>query len=344
MGDFIAVLNRLRTNVSCGHGDRDDHSLHAVFGGDLSYMSVDHKYDHLWEDLGAKDLIVKLPDEKHNGELRPGSISMFHQLHCLSSLRHAIQQAREGEDPGLDWQDNDHWPHCMDYLRKTLLCWADDLVERQFVFDNGTVSSFIDGAQDHPQANQLIKINHTTHNQPRENHSHPTMSSETPTTPSTAIPWETLESYLEAFKVPEEPLSLADVKPAMQKIAHEARYSDVFDGVDEDLFTGLFDAGRITADELDDLFATFDERAEMREQATLVLSLLEEVKGNSEPTAELREKADELHQVFALQVLHAEWLVLLTIWSAFLEPDVIPQLIADARRFPETPLVVDDIL
>ncbi|KAI0534370.1 hypothetical protein GGR58DRAFT_61230 [Xylaria digitata] len=142
------VLNQLRTNVSCGHGSRSDHSLQAVFGGDLSYMSVDHKYDHLWEDLGAKDLIIKLPDEKHNGELRPGSISMFHQLHCLSSLRHAIQQAREGKDPGLDWQDNDHWPHCMDYLRKTLLCWADDLVERQFVFDNGTVSSFIDGAQD----------------------------------------------------------------------------------------------------------------------------------------------------------------------------------------------------
>ncbi|KAI0412909.1 hypothetical protein F5X98DRAFT_353427 [Xylaria grammica] len=143
------VLGQLRTNASsCKQSSQTEHSFEATFGGDLSYMSVDHKYDHLWEDLGAKGLIVKLPDEKYDGELRPGSISMFHQLHCLSSLRHAIQGAREGKDPGLDWQDNDHWPHCMDYLRKTLLCWADDLIERPFVFDNGTVSSFIDGAQD----------------------------------------------------------------------------------------------------------------------------------------------------------------------------------------------------
>ncbi|KAI1436983.1 hypothetical protein GGR50DRAFT_158091 [Xylaria sp. CBS 124048] len=142
------TLGQLQTNVSHREDYRGGHSFHAVFSGDLSYMSVDHKYDHLWEDLGAKGLIVKLPDENYDEKLRPGSISMFHQLHCLSSLRHAIQQAREGTDPGLDWQDNDHWPHCMDYLRKTLLCWADDLIERPFVFPNGTVSSFIDGAQD----------------------------------------------------------------------------------------------------------------------------------------------------------------------------------------------------
>ncbi|KAI1427176.1 hypothetical protein F5Y12DRAFT_739085 [Xylaria sp. FL1777] len=142
------ILGQLQANASCTDNDQGEHAFQAVFGGDLSYMSVDHKYDHLWEDLGAKGLIIKLPDEKYDGELRPGSISMFHQLHCLSSLRHAIQQAREGKDPGLDWQDNDHWPHCMDYLRKTLLCWADDLIERPFVFENGTVSKFIDGAQD----------------------------------------------------------------------------------------------------------------------------------------------------------------------------------------------------
>ncbi|KAM7186187.1 protein of unknown function (DUF3328) domain containing protein [Rhypophila sp. PSN 637] len=138
----------------------------ATFGADPSYMSLDHKYDHLWEDLGSKGLIIKLPDadagDNGNGKPpTPASISMFHQLHCLSSLRNALQQSREGVDPGLDWRDNDHWPHCLDYLRKTLLCRADNVVERRLVFDNGTVSRFIDGSQDVRQCGdnrRLIRI------------------------------------------------------------------------------------------------------------------------------------------------------------------------------------------
>ncbi|KAI0402433.1 hypothetical protein F4802DRAFT_575729 [Xylaria palmicola] len=152
------ILSQLQANSLCKQAGQSEHTLQAAFGGNLSYMSVDHKYDHLWEDLGAKGLIVKLPDENYNGKLRPGSISMFHQLHCLSSLRHAIQQAREGKDPGLDWQDNDHWPHCMDYLRKTLLCRADGLVERPFIFENGTVSSFIDGGQDVRKCGDSLRL------------------------------------------------------------------------------------------------------------------------------------------------------------------------------------------
>jgi hypothetical protein len=42
----------------------------------------------------------------------------FHQLHCLTSIRRAIQEAREGIDPGIDQNDNGHWPHCFDYLRQ----------------------------------------------------------------------------------------------------------------------------------------------------------------------------------------------------------------------------------
>ncbi|KAM7212551.1 protein of unknown function (DUF3328) domain containing protein, partial [Rhypophila decipiens] len=136
--------------------------VQATFGADPSYMSLDHKYDHLWENLGSKGLIIKLPDDASDNEKpTPASISMFHQLHCLSSLRNALQQSREGVDPGLDWRDNDHWPHCLDYLRKTLLCRADDVVERRLVFDNRTVSRFIDGSQDVRQCGdnrRLIRI------------------------------------------------------------------------------------------------------------------------------------------------------------------------------------------
>lgn len=30
----------------------------------------------------------------------------------------ALQSAHDGKDPGLDYEDNEHWPHCLDYLRK----------------------------------------------------------------------------------------------------------------------------------------------------------------------------------------------------------------------------------
>lgn len=100
------------------HAVANPGSFQASFGADSSYMSLDHKFDDLWEDLGSKDLIIKLPDAGNGGKPTHGTISMFHQLHCLSSLRNALQQAREGIDPGLDWRDNDHWPHCLDYLRK----------------------------------------------------------------------------------------------------------------------------------------------------------------------------------------------------------------------------------
>jgi hypothetical protein len=33
-------------------------------------------------------------------------------------LRKALQSAAEGKKIGVDWHDDDHWPHCMDYLVK----------------------------------------------------------------------------------------------------------------------------------------------------------------------------------------------------------------------------------
>ena len=42
----------------------------------------------------------------------------FHQLHCLAAFRRAIQLGHEGIDPGKDFMDDAHWPHCFDYMRK----------------------------------------------------------------------------------------------------------------------------------------------------------------------------------------------------------------------------------
>lgn len=38
-------------------------------------------------------------------------------MHCLAKMRMALQQAREGEEIGIDWTADAHWPHCFDYLR-----------------------------------------------------------------------------------------------------------------------------------------------------------------------------------------------------------------------------------
>ena len=44
----------------------------------------------------------------------------FHQLHCLASLRKAPQESHDGKDIGVDWQDDDHWPHCLHCLYQVL--------------------------------------------------------------------------------------------------------------------------------------------------------------------------------------------------------------------------------
>jgi hypothetical protein len=100
--------------------------------------------------------------------------SRFHQLHCVASIRRALQDAKEGRDIGVDQHDNAHWPHCLDYLRQasfcprfviftiemklteglcdflsqTILCFADDTMEQQDLLLNGTRSKLISGKHD----------------------------------------------------------------------------------------------------------------------------------------------------------------------------------------------------
>lgn len=62
------------------------------------------------------------------------TVSRFHQLHCLTSFRRALQNVREGVDIGVDQNDDSHWPHCLYYLRQAILCSADDTIERGHSF------------------------------------------------------------------------------------------------------------------------------------------------------------------------------------------------------------------
>jgi hypothetical protein len=112
----IAFFSQLRL---C---DEADKALQMTrYGANESYMSLDNVYDYLWQNLSQHSIygaLIWSSEGVDGGHEKIGAISMFHQLHCLESFRTALQDAREGKDIGLDSNDNKHWPHCLDYMRK----------------------------------------------------------------------------------------------------------------------------------------------------------------------------------------------------------------------------------
>ncbi|KIM96341.1 hypothetical protein OIDMADRAFT_33003 [Oidiodendron maius Zn] len=91
----------------------------------------DHKFDYLWDDeLVGNNGVIRLSSEmERNSQHERGAIGMFHQIHCLTSLRKTLQRAREGQNIGLNHHDDAHWPHCLYYMRQAILCAADDTIE-----------------------------------------------------------------------------------------------------------------------------------------------------------------------------------------------------------------------
>ncbi|QDS71060.1 hypothetical protein FKW77_008682 [Venturia effusa] len=54
------------------------------------------------------------------------SISIFHQLHCLTAIFSEYLTARQGKAPEADLS---HTLHCYDYLRQTVMCHGDSTLE-----------------------------------------------------------------------------------------------------------------------------------------------------------------------------------------------------------------------
>ncbi|KAA1475293.1 hypothetical protein DENSPDRAFT_883454 [Dentipellis sp. KUC8613] len=65
-------------------------------------------------------------------------LAMYHQLHCVDSLRRAILglaphgETRLGKMGKEGWQE-DHVGHCLNYLRQSILCAADLTLEPEVV-------------------------------------------------------------------------------------------------------------------------------------------------------------------------------------------------------------------
>lgn len=83
-------------------------------------------------------------------------------MHCLTALRAALQRAQRGEDIGLDYRDDAHWPHCLHYLRQMIICHADDTIELPYTWDStieedGRVTTKREGAIDGSQDVRVCK-------------------------------------------------------------------------------------------------------------------------------------------------------------------------------------------
>lgn len=85
------------------------------------------QFDYLWDDLLPENGGF-VGDANDNGE--GDGIAMFHQLHCLQTIRMEIQQLLEPgghvkstshhheKRDGMEILDEVHWTHCFDYLRQ----------------------------------------------------------------------------------------------------------------------------------------------------------------------------------------------------------------------------------
>ncbi|EME85258.1 uncharacterized protein MYCFIDRAFT_210184 [Pseudocercospora fijiensis CIRAD86] len=128
------------------------------YGRDPDYFSFSHDYDYLWSDY-----LLEVPPPNSTGgvifRLTNGSVSMLHQLHCLAGIRRAIQQLGEGAIDLAALQKTPHAPHCFDYLRQVILCYADDWIERPRLPD-GTLrgAGNIEGAWDYRMCRSSDKI------------------------------------------------------------------------------------------------------------------------------------------------------------------------------------------
>lgn len=130
-----------------GPSNNNGFTIPRSYGSNFRYMSLSPAYDSYWTgELSPYNAMITLAT-RPDGTEEHGAIAMFHQLHCLSSLRMALQKASNGEDIGVDWKDDLHWPHCLHHLREMILCFADDTVERGIVI-NGTRTNAISGARD----------------------------------------------------------------------------------------------------------------------------------------------------------------------------------------------------
>ncbi|MCJ1445533.1 MAG: hypothetical protein MMC23_006038 [Stictis urceolatum] len=106
------------------------------------YQDIGPKGDQAWAGLFTENHGYLFQQYRLEGTeqdtVRVYGISMFHQLHCLQMIRFTmaawnttLHNALTGDDLPVHHDiDGRHWLHCLDYLRRTTLCLADDTLEQ----------------------------------------------------------------------------------------------------------------------------------------------------------------------------------------------------------------------
>ena len=69
---IFTQLKALEINTRC----QTSYEFTAALGHNQALMSVDHKFDSLWDSEEVRENVVNLPDEKAGGKPLPGTISM----------------------------------------------------------------------------------------------------------------------------------------------------------------------------------------------------------------------------------------------------------------------------
>jgi len=117
-------------------GDYPDVALVFEKNDSIRYPLDDNDiWNSLWPDqLG----LVRLGPKG-----RPLGISLYHQLHCLSSIRYAYMIARLGLVPGDPRFDTAviHNTHCFHFIRQSILCHADLTLIPTDADKNSTIAS-----------------------------------------------------------------------------------------------------------------------------------------------------------------------------------------------------------
>lgn len=81
-----------------------------------------------WASLSPNSGWIKLPTPVDE---RPYAVSMYHQLHCLNSLRYGLIRSKTGANAtsAALWHAN----HCYNYIRMGVLCGSDRTLEPRIV-------------------------------------------------------------------------------------------------------------------------------------------------------------------------------------------------------------------
>ena len=102
--------------------------LEVQFTKNMAFQNLSQVHDDDWQNLIAPNGGFFF-EYSNTGNLEAYGISMFHQLHCLSNIRRALQQQYEpmnsvaaentnhGEHSAVH-SDMNHILHCMDYIRQ----------------------------------------------------------------------------------------------------------------------------------------------------------------------------------------------------------------------------------